>query len=110
MGSVTQVVNSHNKTIISVRCLHSISYDDGISIDGVAVPTICGMATDYLFRWKQGQPLSTAFRISLSGASMCNQSEKANRYLEQIKDLDNASIAAACNLVCYDVAYRTGKK
>lgn len=109
MGSVTQVVNNHNKTIISIRRVHSISFDDGIRIDDkISSPAICGMAADYLIRWKLGQPLSKAFRISLLGASLCKQSEKAKGYLEQITDLDNASIAAACNLVRYDSVYRKG--
>ena len=70
---------------------------------------IIGMAVDYLSRINMGDIKEEAFKISLIGAQIIQQSNKAHKLLNKIKGLDDNSIIAACKLVGYDVCFRAGK-
>lgn len=70
--------------------------------------SIIGMAVDYLSRINMGDTKEEAFKISLIGAQIIQQSDKAQKLLKKIKGLDDSSIVAACKLVGYDVCFRAG--
>lgn len=70
---------------------------------------IIGMAVDYLSRINMGDTKEEAFKISLIGAEIIQQSEKAQKLLNKIKGLDDNSIVVACKLVGYDVCFRAGE-
>lgn len=70
---------------------------------------IIGMAVDYLSRINMGDTKEEAFKISLIGAEIIQQSDKAQKLLNTIKGLDDNSIVAACKLVGYDVCFRAGE-
>lgn len=70
--------------------------------------SIIGMAVDYLSRIIMGDTKEEAFKISLIGAQIIQQSDKAQKLLKKIKGLDDNSIVAACKLVGYDVCFRAG--
>lgn len=70
--------------------------------------SIIGMAVDYLSRINMGDTKEEAFKISLIGAQIIQQSDKAQKLLKKIKGLDDNSIVAACKLVGYDVCFRAG--
>jgi len=67
---------------------------------------LIGMAVDYLSRFMIGADVKEAFKYSLKGAANVNELAKANDIINAIQDLDSASIANACKMVGYDVAYR----
>lgn len=69
--------------------------------------SLTGLVVDYLTRLMLDVPPEEAFKISLLGASIINKSENANRLLKSIKGLDDNSIYCACQLVGYDVCYRS---
>lgn len=71
--------------------------------------SIIGMAVDYLSRIIMGDTKEEAFKISLMGAQIIQQSNKAQKLLDKIKGVDDNSIIAACKLVGYDVCVRAGK-
>lgn len=71
--------------------------------------SIIGMAVDYLSRIIMGDTKEEAFKISLIGAQIIQQSNKAQKLLDKIKGTDDNSIIAACKLVGYDVCVRAGK-
>lgn len=71
--------------------------------------SIIGMAVDYLSRIIMGDTKEEAFKISLIGAQIIQQSNKAQKLLDKIKGVDDNSIIAACKLVGYDVCVRAGK-
>ncbi len=70
---------------------------------------IIGLAVDYLSRANMVDTKESAFKISLMGAQIIQQSNKAQNLLNEIKGLDDNSIIAACKLVGYDVCFRVGK-
>ena len=71
-------------------------------------PTLIGLVVDYMSRYLTGTPKSTAFSISLLGASFANQSKTASKLLNGITGLNKKSIINASKLVGYDVCYRKG--
>lgn len=71
--------------------------------------SIIGMAVDYLSRIIMGDTKEEAFKISLIGAQIIQQSNKAQKLLDKIREVDDNSIIAACKLVGYDVCVRAGK-
>ena len=73
-----------------------------------SVKSIQGMAVDYLTRYIMGCPKEEAFAISLKGAELVSESNKAKILLNQINGTDDLSIKSACILVGYDVAFRRG--
>lgn len=69
---------------------------------------LVGMAVDYLTRYMVGASVEDAFSISLQGAFLLGESDKAQALIKQIKGLDDVSIRIACQLVGYDVCLRAG--
>lgn len=72
--------------------------------------SLVGMAVDYLTRFMNGASKEDAFKISLLGAIIVGEEKKAQKLLNTIKGLDNASIMCACKIVGYDVCFRAGTK
>lgn len=70
--------------------------------------SLVGLAVDYLTRLMLNNSTSSAFKISMSGASMVMEVEKAQNLLNNIKGLDDNSIISACKLVGYDACARSG--
>lgn len=70
--------------------------------------SIVGMTVDYLSRLNMNNTKEDAFKISLMGARIMQQVDKANKLLDRIKGLDEHSIISACKLVGYDVCFRAG--
>ncbi len=69
---------------------------------------LVGMAVDYLARYMNGTPIKDAFYISLLGASIVNEANKAEMLIVGIRGVDDKSIINACKMVGYDVCYRVG--
>lgn len=73
-------------------------------------PVLVGMAVDYMTRYVCTGNLRSAFKISLKGAEIINESHKACKLLNGISGLDDTSIINACKLCGYDVCYRAGTR
>ena len=73
--------------------------------ENISASTI-GMAVDYLTRYMMGSEPIEAFAISLQGAKLAGAEKKAQKYLKEIKGLDENSIIYVCKLVGFDVWYR----
>ena len=69
---------------------------------------LVGMAVDYLTRFMLDVPIEKAFKISLIGAKLIGEEEKADNLIKSIKGTDNVSIYNACKLVGFDVCFRAG--
>lgn len=72
-------------------------------------PSLIGMAVDYLTRYMLFGDKETSFGISLTGAALVNEKDKAQKLLESIDLLDSKSVIAGLKLSGYDVAYRAGR-
>lgn len=70
--------------------------------------SLVGLAVDYMTRYIMGTPIEEAFKISLLGSNIINDSKYAHKLLHNINGLDNKSIYNACKLVGYDVCFRAG--
>lgn len=70
--------------------------------------SLMGLAVDYMTRFMSGAPVDDAFKISLMGASLVEEDEKAAILLSGIKGLDNVSIMNAVKLSGFDVCFRAG--
>ena len=113
MTSVTnriKVVKQPRGGYIPLKQFSAITLDDGknLNSDESVSPGLVGLAVDYLTRLMNGAQPKEAFKISLNGAYLVGEFDKAISLLDQIVGLDNQSIAAACILVGYDVAFRAG--
>lgn len=109
MTSVTnriKVVKQPRGGYIPLKQFSAITLDDGkiLNSDESVSPGLVGSAVDYLSRLMNGAHPKEAFKISLNGAYLVGEFDKAISLLDQIVGLDNQSIAAACILVGYDVA------
>jgi len=71
--------------------------------------SLVGLAVDYLTRFSLGSSPQEAFKISLIGADLIDESDDANALLSKMKGLDDMSIINASKLVGYDVIYRAGR-
>lgn len=71
--------------------------------------SLVGIVVDYLTRFMQGTELREAFNISLLGAIIAGEENKAKKLLKGVKNLDDLSIINACKLSGYDVCLRAGK-
>lgn len=71
--------------------------------------TIVGLAVDYLTRAVITHKPLDAFKISIFGAEIVNEREKAIEYAKNITNLTRQSIINSCKLSGYDVAYRAGR-
>jgi len=88
---------------------------ENITVDEELRPTenihgsIVGTAVDYLSRLESGTDPRNAFRISLMGARLAREEDKAVSLLESVVSIDNDdTIVNACKLVGYDAVYRAG--
>ena len=70
--------------------------------------SLVGLVVDYMTRYTMGAPIEEAFKISLLGSNIINDSKYAHKLLHNINGLDNKSIYNACKLVGYDVCFRAG--
>lgn len=106
---VTQPRDGYLKPSMFVKT----TFDDGVVLaknENIS-PTITGMAVDYMTRFLLTGDKEEAFCISLKGmrnARMMNANggRRGDCLLEQITDLDDESIIAACKIVTYDDWYR----
>lgn len=75
-------------------------------------PSIIGIAVDYLTRTYFSKNAKCVFDISLRGAELIDERDKAEKILEHVNPGDivsNMSVIAACKLSTYDVVFRAGK-
>lgn len=73
------------------------------------VPSLVGLAVDYLTRFSISKDVEKAFSISLLGAQIGKYEKQANKLLKNIKlPLDSNTIISAVQLCGYDVIYRAG--
>lgn len=82
-------------------------YDNELSEENIH-SSLVGLAVDYMTRYTIGVPIEEAFKISLLGSTIINDSKYAHKLLRNINGLDNKSIYNACKLVGYDVCFRAG--
>lgn len=71
-------------------------------------PSLVGTAVDYLTRYSEGFPVEEAFKISLMGAGLINETNRCMDILSRVSGDDDISITAACQAVGYDVVFRAG--
>lgn len=96
-------LNPNKFTEIDLKSEETLNESENISAG------IIGMAVDYLSRFIiMKSPLEEAFKISIMGSSIINESRNAEKLLKRIKGLDEESIISACKLVGYDVCFRAG--
>ncbi len=69
---------------------------------------LMGMAVDYMTRFMSGASTREAFVVSLKGASLVGEEDKATKLLSDIKGLDDVSITNAVKLSGFDVCFRAG--
>ncbi len=72
--------------------------------------SLMGIAVDYMTRFMSGTPVKDAFVISLMGASLIEEKDKADKLLSGVKGLDDLSISNAVKLSGFDVCFRAGIK
>ena len=93
-----------------------ISDEKILSEDENIHASVIGMAVDYLTRYEMGVNLEDAFAISCYGAERASKLgckgalKEAQKYLNQIKGLDDKSIVNACKMVTFDVWFRNPKE
>lgn len=86
----------------------TIQMKDNITLNDENISSgLVGIAVDYLTRFMLGTPVEKAFDISLKGAKIIKQENRANQLLKEINGLDSKSIINACKLVGFDVCYRS---
>lgn len=96
-------INPNNLQQIVLKDERSLNEEENIQSG------IVGMTVDYLSRFQTDGDKYDAFKISLMGAKLVEESENANELLSRIKGLDEESIISACKLTGYDVCFRAGK-
>ncbi|WP_234028384.1 hypothetical protein [Arachnia propionica] len=70
--------------------------------------SLVGLAVDYMTRFMSGAPVDDAFKISMKGASLIKEEEKAAKLMANVKGLDEGSIVNAVKLSGFDVCFRAG--
>lgn len=70
--------------------------------------TCVGLVVDYMTRFMYEKNANKVFSISLMGALIAGEENKAFDLIDSIKGLDSISISSACKLVGYDSVYRAG--
>lgn len=73
-------------------------------------PIIVGLTVDYMTRYMLGANKKEAFKISLKGAEIVQESNLAESLLTVIEGLDDESIINASKLTGFDVIVRAGTK
>lgn len=117
MSSVTTRIKSVKQPrggYIKPSMFESIQFSDGkvlFSNENVHA-SIIGMVVDYMTRFSMNSDVNDAFAISKRGASdaeyfgVKSSVAEVNRYLSNIKGLDDNSIINACKAVTFDVWLR----
>lgn len=111
--TVTKFVKSTKQPrggFINKKELKEVTLNDGVvlSENENLHASIVGLAVDYLTRYYLTGNSDEAFDISKKGAALIRQSDKANRLISSIGELDEKTVSAACKLSGYDVVYRSG--
>jgi len=70
--------------------------------------SLVGLTVDYMTRFMSGAPVDDAFKISMKGASLIKEEEKAAKLMANVKGLDEGSIVNAVKLSGFDVCFRAG--
>jgi hypothetical protein len=71
-------------------------------------PSLVGLAVDYLTRFVSGTSKDDSFRISILGAELIGEERYANKLLKNITGLNPMSVYSVCQLVGFDVCFRSG--
>lgn len=113
MKSVTQRIKEIKQPrggYINPKIFEKIQLDDEniLNEEENINPGLVGMAVDYMTRYITTGDKKNAFKISLSGAEIINDIDKANKLINNINGLDDKSIISACKLCGYDVCFRAG--
>ena len=112
MSSVTQRIKEIKQPhggYIKPSEFEKIQFEDGNKLTEENIhSSLVGLVVDYMTRYIMGAPIEEAFKISLLGANIINDSKYAHKLLHNINGLDNKSIYNACKLVGYDVCFRAG--
>ncbi len=113
MSSVTQRIKQVKQPYGGYLKLNSFEKKDFIDNKTLKEENIhsslVGLVVDYLTRFMLGTEVEEAFKISILGAEIIGEEQKAYLLLRDIKGLDNISIYNACKLVGYDVCFRAGR-
>lgn len=112
MASVTQRIKEIKQPYggyLRPNEFEEIQYDDGNELSEENISSgLVELAVDYMTRYVIGTPKDEAFKISLLGASLINETSNAIKLLKNIDGLNKKSVFNACKLVGYDVCYRAG--
>ena len=112
MSSVTQRIKEIKQPYggyIKPNEFEKIQFEDNNELAEENIhSSLVGLAVDYMTRYIMGAPIEEAFKISLLGSNIINDSKYAHKLLHNINGLDNKSIYNACKLVGYDVCFRAG--
>lgn len=121
MASVTQrikMIKQPKGGYVNPHEFNEIVLDDGIDLYSLneenVHASLIGLVVDYLTRFLLTKNIEESFAISILGSNICSKIFNNDDYflkaydlLSKIKCLDNDSIVSACNLVQYDVYFRT---
>lgn len=111
MKSVTQRIKEIKQPVggyINPKLFDLIEQEDGnVLYDEENInPGLVGLVIDYMTRFLNSGDKEEAFKISLMGAKLINETRKAYKLLENINGIDEDSIISACKLCGYDVCLR----
>ncbi len=81
--------------------LESLNSEENIN------PGLVGTTVDYMTRFMLGEKVEDAFKISILGAQIINETDKANKLITGIKGLDDNSIINATKMTGFDVCFRS---
>ena len=87
--------------------INSFNDDVVLNADENISPTLIGLCVDYMTRLMTGASKEDIFEMALVGADIVKERHNAFRLLFLIEGLDEKSIRAACQLVGYDICYKT---
>ena len=125
MPSVTQIINTISQPrggFVPKSLFEETKFEDfnvlkEIKSDNNSLASIQGLAVDYLTRYLLTKDKTSAFHISFLGAVKLDETFGSNNevkkyltLLENINGLDDKSIFYACQIVGYDVAFRSDLK
>lgn len=79
---------------------------DGLNADENIAANLIGLAVDYLTRVMIGEDAINAFKVSLLGASIINEDNKAQQLISKVNGLNKEAVISAVKLSGYDVIYR----
>ena len=112
MSSVTQRIKEIKQPYggyLKISEFEKIQFEDNMELKEENIhSSLVGLTVDYMTRFLLGTPKEEAFKISLIGAEIINDSKYSNKLLHNIKGFDDKSIYNACKLVGYDVCFRAG--